>query len=258
MKECLICKETPLIPVELICFHCFRPNTITCSSYTRVCRKCAHDYLELDKSVLERNTRKRCFFCSEKVSTRDLSPSVSYRKDYLLMVEDVKDDYTCPYCHEYTGNQLSIDHHLDNQCPLVFIQCPCGSAIRRQDFFNHLFFCSHHERCLSCHQFIAHTDLKKHMNEKHQQESCRWCQAFICSAHVSDHETLECPERIIMCSLCHSSIRFRNMNQHLEEHGQFFQTGFRRLIQETTSVLNEYRRFIRYRNQFQQTSVSRD
>jgi len=105
-KECIICREQVFLPVELTCFRCYKSGQISCSSFCRVCRSCAHEYLQLDKSTWSRDFLKRCLFCDARTQMMNLDAMNSYRKDYLLMAEDTYNQHLCPYCHEVRGTQI--------------------------------------------------------------------------------------------------------------------------------------------------------
>lgn len=254
MTECIICKDTVLIPVEVTCFECFSKDKVSCSTFSRVCRKCAHDYLELDKSVVQRRLYTRCFYCPAVVRLFNLSSHNAYRKDFLLVQNDVSQNHVCPYCHIFQGNQIMIDTHLDTECPAFVVQCSCGRCLERQDLSFHYPFCLQHAQCQECQDYIVVDNFESHMSEHHDMRRCTLCRKFVLVQDVLTHLTQECPHRIISCDYCQASLEFRHMTTHLDDHVKNFETTFQQLTQRISHILDDYRRFIRFRVAFLRTT----
>jgi len=247
-ENCMICYEKVFIPVELVCFRCFLPNELSCSSFCRVCRKCAHHYLELDRSVHEREFFKKCLYCPALCDTMRLHRDTAYRKDYTMMQGDGTEHYSCPYCGNHTGTQLKIDQHMDKECPLFVKQCSCGICVPRQDYIAHMPSCAHHELCSDCIEHIETIHLEEHMSSTHNKLKCVLCDAYVLFTELSSHILHSCPERTVTCEYCLHSTKCSKMERHLEIHEQFFQQQFDDLTEKLRNALREYRKFRRLRN----------
>lgn len=253
MNECIICREGVFIPVELTCFRCHKKNSISCSSFCRVCRKCAHGYLQLDVSVDERDFFKKCLYCPALCSGFFMTADSAYRKDFVMMQNDVFTGHSCPYCEHVQGTQMSLDQHLDTECPEFFVQCSCGTTLKRKDYMFHLPACLHHEECEECHKYISLTLIENHMTEEHSFIKCTLCEKYFFYRDMSRHIRQECPERMIQCEYCRQGVKCSKMLNHMEQHERLFEHKFNELSEEISRVLEEYRIFRRIRHHYLNT-----
>lgn len=248
MNECVICRENLFLAVEMTCFRCYQQNHVSCSSFCRVCRKCAHSYLQLDRPLEHRDLLKRCLYCRALCSTLNLSAETAYRKDFLLIGSDASTGHTCPYCSAFTGTQLSIDQHLDSQCPEMVILCSCGTTNPRKLLAAHYLECPERQPCTVCHLFFRNVDVEDHMMRAHRQMRCALCDAYVAYHVMTLHIMNDCPHRTVHCNYCEAAVQYKTLPTHMEEHEAEFYTTFQRLMRNITTALREYNRFRRARN----------
>ena len=248
MNDCVICREELLIAVEMTCFRCYKKNQISCSSFSRVCRKCAHTYLQLDQPVEHRDMMKRCLYCPALCSTLHLSMETAYRKDYLLLRADASTNHRCPYCFQFQGTQLAIDQHLDSNCPDMIVPCACGATLSRTLWEQHFRFCSERKQCSLCFLFILQSEMEDHMIHTHHHMKCALCDDYVAYHAMTVHIMEECSSRMVHCEYCQAAIPFRTVSAHMEEHENEFHTTFLRLMRNITTALREYNQFRRARN----------
>ena len=248
MEECVICRERLLIPVELTCFGCFKKNTLSCSSLCRLCRRCAHEYLQLDRRRMDRDLFRRCLYCPSVCSVFRLTSETAYRKDFIMMRADTSSDHRCPYCAGFQGTQVQVDHHLDHECPAFCEECPCGEAVKKADVQAHRASCLYHGFCERCDRYILLSKTESHMMDEHELMKCGLCEQFIPFRSVADHIARYCRERLVRCDYCFQAVRYSRMAMHMEQHEHDFQERFHEISTEANSVLADYKRFRRARN----------
>ena len=248
MNECIICREEILIAVELTCFECYRKNSLSCSSFCRVCRKCAHDYLQLDRPVYRRELFKRCFYCRAHSTSFQLNPDSAYRKDYAMIRADLTNEHRCPYCHEFQGTQLSIDQHMDTTCPDMVVLCACEVAMPRKHQIDHFPHCSERHPCTECSTYLLKEQVEDHMTLVHQRMKCMLCDEFIVYHDMTAHLLNHCTHRMVRCDYCSSHVAYHRMASHMTEHEQYFESMFQRLMRTITNALRDYNHFRRVRN----------
>ena len=248
MNECVVCREEVFLPVEMTCFPCYRKNNICCSSFCRVCRKCAHDYLQLDKPVYHRDVMRRCLYCPSVCSTLSLTPNTAYRKDFLMIRADASVDHHCPYCRESTGTQLATDHHLETVCQETVVVCPCGVAMPRKACREHVSSCPRRRKCTVCDAFVLVAEMEDHMMNAHQHMRCGLCDEDVPYDAMTVHLLEQCRHRMVRCEYCHTSIAYHRIPSHMDEHEQYFQSMFSRLAQSAVAALRDYNHFRRIRN----------
>lgn len=247
-KECIICREQVFLPVELTCFRCYKSGQISCSSFCRVCRSCAHEYLQLDKSTWSRDFLKRCLFCDARTQMMNLDAMNSYRKDYLLMAEDTYNQHLCPYCHEVRGTQIEIDQHIDRTCPQFYQQCACGTSLRREDFIFHFSSCSQYDKCQVCNEYILQAEIHEHMIKKHDMIQCLLCDQYVPYRTLNVHVLHICPQRLVACDFCHQEIKISMLEIHFQEHDNALRTRVSVLSNQINTVLEEFRLLNRIRS----------
>jgi hypothetical protein len=248
MNECVICREELFIPVEMTCFQCYKKNQVSCSSFCRVCRKCAHRYLQLDRPLEHRDLLKRCLYCQALSSSADLSADTAYRKDYLLIGADSSTGHSCPYCSEFSGTQLAIDQHLDTHCPEMMILCACGRTKARRELEAHFTECSHRQLCSLCSVYLLESEKEEHMMHVHHYMKCTLCEAYVAYQGMTAHIMDECPFRMVHCEYCHGAVQHRRLPAHMEDHENEFHAMFTRLMRDITTALREFNRFRRVRS----------
>lgn len=239
--NCVICREEVFLPVEMTCFRCYKTDKVCCSSFCRVCRKCAHQYLELDKSLGSRDFLKRCLYCPALINIMSLNDGNAYRKDYLLMSNDERGNHGCPYCGQFKGSQLEIDRHLDQDCPRIEILCPCGASMTKSDYPHHIMCCALHQECTICKHFVLQSDFERHQREYHNKIRCVLCACFIDYEKTIHHLREECVERSVQCSFCHEELSFRRLDAHWEEHERSLDRRLQLLTSEMRKLLCDVR-----------------
>ena len=236
MEICKICMEDVLLPVEITCFDCYKDNSLGCSSFNRVCIKCAHTYLQLDKDITERDFTKRCFFCTENAPIRFINAQNAYRKDFLLMGKNNK-KHTCPYCYEFNGYQINIDKHLET-CPDFFDQCECGKVTKRSDMQIHQTNCIYYTRCKVCDLLVREYNILDHYMDEHDLVKCRDCKYLIKSESTMRHSLFHCPERLNECLLCSEKFPVRTIMRHYETHLIDIEANMLRLLRDYKRLKN--------------------
>lgn len=217
-EVCVICHDQVFLPVELVCFTCFRMHQIHCCTFIRICMKCAYSYLQLDRSSSMRDFFRKCLFCNGYATIHNLKISKAYRLDFFSMSRDLCQSYTCPFCHKYHGTQISIVRHLQNDCPEMFQDCECGVCMSRKDFWFHFESCPLHTICSYCHEYFYISDLDDHCLDVHNMSKCTFCKAFIHINGYEHHLTHDCPDRLVSCDICNKWIKMLQFHEHMEEH----------------------------------------
>lgn len=250
MNECVICREKVFLAVEITCFPCYRPHVLSCSSFCRVCRKCAHEYLQLDRPVFHREATRKCLYCPAVCSPLSLTPETAYRKDFLWIRADVLSEHSCPYGCPFKGTQLAVDHHLNAHCQEMVEVCSCGTATRRHQKKDHVAECPDHCPCTVCHAFVLRSHLENHYMETHQYMKCGLCEDYIAYDQMTLHLLEQCRHRMMRCEYCQAHVAYYLFPLHMQDHENDFQTTFTRLVQSATTALREYNYFRRIRNRF--------
>lgn len=217
MEVCAICMESVFLPVQLTCFDCYKDNTVNCSSFARLCRKCAHNYLQLDLDLYDRDLLKRCLLCPGFAHPRFLNHSNAYRKDFLLMNQDTR-TAKCPYCLDVEGTQIVLDRHIDSECAHVPIQGMCGHIVLRGSVANHVTNCSEYVRCEFCHEHVFGSDMRNHLMYEHHLIECTQCKSPVPQLMISIHKTDHCPKRMHACEMCSDVFPHDGMRDHYNHH----------------------------------------
>lgn len=217
---CVICYDDVFLPVEIVCFTCFRIDQIHCCTFLRICIQCAHTYLQLDRSSSTRDFFRKCLFCNAYATIHNLSISNAYRIDFFSMSKDHCQSYTCPFCRKYRGNQISIVKHLQKDCPDMLLDCECGVCMPRRDYWFHLESCPLHHLCPHCHEYIHIHRFNDHCRDVHEMSKCSFCNVFVRIDLYEHHLTHICPNRLVSCEICNIWIRMVQFIEHMEEHEQ--------------------------------------
>lgn len=216
---CSLCLEVVCIPVEIICFPCYSNTAPSCFSLQRVCLECCRQYLQLHKSPADRDTRVKCIFCPAVVDLQHLTQP-PYRTDYALIrtIDQTISIRKCPYCSETFSSMLSLDRHIENECPSHYIPCECQEMIRRRYLEQHYRECPMYQKCTFCHHLVLRSELQSHTWEKHRHLPCYICHEYFSYISINEHVLHECPERMVGCDICGFLIRKRNKLTHLQKH----------------------------------------
>lgn len=241
MEICTICMEIVFLPVEIICFDCFKENQISCSSFTRCCRKCAHNFLQLDTDSFEREFVKRCFFCPGLTHPRFLNHSNAYRKDFILMKQDMN-IYQCIYCNQVQGTQIVIDRHLDLDCLKVPMQWSCGHITTREEKLGHVKFCRYHSKCHYCEDYFSSQELKAHLFNDHNLLECLLCKTIVPRLLMSHHMSFQCPERKENCEICQEEFKHEDIYQHYDIHLKKVETELFLCKRQLVKLMRDYRK----------------
>jgi hypothetical protein len=214
---CYICQNEVYLPVELVCFPCYDRQKIHCLTYVRICVSCAIPYLQLDKSVEQRESVK-CLFCSKSCDTKKLTLDKAFVFDFLLIRGDghSNNGHYCPFCFRIIST--SITEHIRTECPQYYEQCICGRSTTREWSCLHKRYCCQHHQCSICKEYIPKKKFELHCFEMHDLLLCEKCGQYISVQSFSNHVHHSCPNRIVQCSFCTESVPFAKYESHLMEH----------------------------------------
>jgi hypothetical protein len=218
MDHCIICKEKCLIPVEIICFNCYKKNEINCSSFLRICFLCSINYLELNKSRYDRSYSKKCLYCSEFALLHFISIKSAVKIDFLLMSMDVRPDYTCSFCQSFHGTQIDIYKHVSGECPNFWIECMCDRVFYKCDLNDHRTTCNEYSKCPECCEYIVKYEFQDHMKSIHDLGMCRLCKKYILDYELDLHAQRHCEFRSVLCEYCLKFCDYRSWKNHLNTH----------------------------------------
>jgi hypothetical protein len=221
--------EELLLPTEVICFACFRPNELGCSSIHRTCLRCVYRWLQLDKDADQRDYYRKCLYCPQHALLQTLDTTTAFRKDFMAMLSDEKDNYSCPFCNIFHGTQVLIHRHIEHDCSKLPIQCFCRRVLLREDFFFHLFHCTHHKYCYDCKIYLKRSIYGQHLKDVHHQIQCKSCGEYVSFERYGHHLDSECPDRLMVCTCCMKLIPFRIFRSHLMDH-------MREIVQEIKTI----------------------
>jgi len=237
--NCIICLDPIFLPVEIICFSCYKNNEFNCSSLIRICLRCAISFLQLDKDIEARDFYKKCVYCPSLAYLHRLNFDNGFKKDFLIMSND-QNIYNCPYCFFFSGTQLDINNHLEKECPKYYILCECKKVFIKENFYLHLFHCDKHLRCDLCKKFIIKKKIIDHMHYIHDHMFCNLCKTFVPKNLFEKHIESECPERLIICTFCLQLITFNKYIEHLFEHKTIVLEEMTELSQKYNVILDKY------------------
>lgn len=216
-NNCIICLENLFLPVEIICFGCYKNYEINCSSLSRICLKCANTFLQLDKNIEDRDYYKKCIYCSSLCYLHKINCKNAFKKDFYSMIKDTN-IYNCPYCFAFTDDQISICNHLEKDCPKYYVLCDCKKIFIREDFYFHLFSCPKYSFCNICKKYVNKNIFNNHMQNEHDYIYCNLCKDYFKKLLFENHIENECPERLIVCTFCLQLIIYKDYKKHLLDH----------------------------------------
>lgn len=182
MKECHICYEKCIVPVQMKCFDCYDTVKMNCNSLQRVCLTC---YVK--------GNFKKCTICrAEKVNDE-------IEIDFDSIHNDSMSIYTCPLCDTFEGSHYDLYQHMMNTC-LFF--CECGSWVVKKNTKEHYQgSCSVFRWCQKCQKPV----------KKCKHIPCSRCGKHCPSEHHCSYETVECSD-------CHEKIPFHELVNHFLKH----------------------------------------
>ena len=230
---CSICMEEVLLPTEVICFGCYRPNELGCSSIHRTCLRCAYRWLQLDRDADQRDYFRKCLYCPQHALLQTLDTATALRKDFMIMLADEQATHSCPFCDAYKGTQMAIHRHLEQDCGRFPVQCPCRRVLARDDFYFHLFTCTHHKYCYDCRLYIKRPLYGQHLKDVHDQIQCKSCGKYVHFDMYGHHVDAECPDRMMVCTCCMKIVPYRQYRPHLMEH-------MSEVVQEIKTIRSRY------------------
>ncbi|NWW48918.1 XAF1 factor, partial [Pedionomus torquatus] len=69
--------------------------------------------------------------------------------------------------------------------------------------------------CPDCNEPVAQKDMKDHQTEVHKQVRCNLCHQSMQQYQLEHHETKECHERAMKCSICELEMPFKKLQEHM-------------------------------------------
>lgn len=233
--QCFICLQPVCVPIKIIAFPCIEQiGKPTCHDIQRACLCCARTFLELNKPQALRSNTKKCPFCPALCNPMLLNAWKAYRKDYLLM-SIFNEKINCPYKVEgcpYQDFHMGIDKHLQSQCGFRYTKCSCGEFIKINLLSSHSKTCKDYSICNFCNESIHYDFMYSHIENKHYQKKCMYCQTFFTLSEINVH-VHECPLKPIECQYCHLFFFQKNYKNHIyyeyEKQQQIIETTIKRL-----------------------------
>jgi hypothetical protein len=243
---CIICHESPRVPVRLL-FPCEeRPGEMKCNSIQRYCLLCARRYLELNRPRAERSAVIKCPLCPATMNPRRLNASLGYEKDFLFMTLDTRNDIRCPYedkgC-KFGGTQTELHRHIVSECPHRKVYCDlCRMNYTASEEEDHKSECMGRVYCDVCEERIPRIDIDNHLREEHQVARCRDCSGIIFYDEEENIHMAQCPMRPIQCAHCNESNPAVEHRNHLISHMDRIQVHIQSLHQELSDRIRLLRR----------------
>ena len=221
---CFICLSPPRVPGYFVCWkHHTTVGEPSCDSFRRQCVPCMRKMLYLNEKNEKRPVCVKCPTCDATVNPRFLNAEKSYTKDFKMMNQDPKTDYTC--FHEecaFKGTQRDLDRHLRTECPWRRIPCEgCGAWMRHMDLEVHITGCTMYMSCAVCETYIPRIAFTRHLAEVHEIEQCIYCSDFFPVSTIQSHRDVRCRNRPVLCEVLGCSKPFilrHEMLHHYHEH----------------------------------------
>lgn len=246
LPKCIICYETVLLPVQMICFSCHSDTDIHCNTFCRICLRCAKKFLQLDLSWTEREFYKKCFFCAGTVVIYNLMEKDAFQFDYTWMQLDNDSLHNCPFCHQPNFSHIGLLRHL-KICDQYTVTCECGITLERKDFLFHYAGCPYYEFCSSCSRYLIKTEMDKHQLDLHFNIKCFMCKQYYQSDMMENHLKSYCSHRLLRCHLCNQMVRFYQMETHWNMHEEKILKEINHLKYQLWLKMKEYQLFRRLR-----------
>lgn len=182
MKECFLCLQRCIIPIQLKYFPCSESKQISCHTFQRICISCF-----LSNHLL------KCSFCYKE------KENDNFEIDFISIQKDEYSILTCPFCKDFQGNHINLWKHMNDSC-ISFCKCNKLYLIKKKK--NHFEKeCSIYKWCSICNNGVL---------------SCPHLSCSICSN--KNHSNEDCPERKLECSECSLSIPAKDYIEHHLEH----------------------------------------
>ncbi len=234
---CYICQNEVYLPVQIVCFPCYKRNKIHCFTFVRMCVACAVPYLQLDKSVEDR-TNVKCLFCAESCDTKLLTTENSYCYDFWLIRESRGANSICPFCVKII--ESNVTDHIRESCPYFYEQCICGRVTTKEWMGLHIKYCSHYIQCKLCQKHIKKLDYEFHCFETHDLLLCEDCGQYIQAGEFASHSLHRCPHRMVPCDFCREKVKYCDYEKHLLQHETDIQNALQSLREMSRRLYQQY------------------
>ena len=188
MKECFICLQSCIIPIQLKSFPCFEVKQISCHTFQRICISCfiSNDLL-------------KCSFCHLEKKNEN------FEIDFLSIQNDEYSILSCPFCKDFQGNHMNLWKHMNESC-ISF--CDCKKIyLKKKKQLHFEKECSLYQWCSICNNGV---------------KFCPHISCSICSK--TNHSVEDCPERKLKCNECSLSISAKDYIEHHLEHIEHIKT----------------------------------
>jgi len=115
MKECFLCLQSCIIPIQLKYFPCSESKQISCHTFQRICISCF-----LSSELL------KCSFCHKEKENEN------FQIDFLSIQNDEYSILTCPFCKDFQGNHMNLWKHMNDSC-ISFCKCNKLYLIKKKE-----------------------------------------------------------------------------------------------------------------------------
>ena len=238
MVLCPICQDTVKIPIIINVFPCYRPNTIHCFTFIRICLTCVFEYFHLKITSTCRPLSIKCLYCPESCNPQRLTFERNFTYDYFL--SEMKPEclpLTCPFCFEHTSSILS---HLQS-CKYMYYQCDCGDVTFRLLSKYHNRHCPFFKTCEICYENIHQEDYANHLLLQHDHIECELCHEFFHFRDLRNHQLNHCLFRKVQCKFCIKNVWYKDFVEHLQTHEDKLLTSIdnlKSMISNVETMLN--------------------
>lgn len=233
--KCCICMEIPIIPVEIICFPCYKNNLLNCNSLLRICLQCCILFFQLNRHKNMREYNKKCFYCPCHIRLASLSFHNTFKFDFRFHSSTII--HSCPFCNHFVGNTIQLISHL-KICDEYFIECQCNQIIIFKNYYLHKKSCLFFDQCHFCNDLIENTHINQHMRDSHDHIICHQCNMFILFKDFQIHSEKYCQYRTIMCNICLQNLKFLEYERHLLIHKNTFIDELKKLEIQVNNFTN--------------------
>eukprot|EP01084_Bolivina_argentea_P296168 510036_1 len=126
---------------------------------------------------------------------------------------------------EWTGELNKLDSHINDECPLLIIQCEyCKKSMKRYAMQKHDAICPEREILCTknCKKLIKRKDMSYHVSNECEMTklSCDDCKADVLRKEIKNHKSV-CPEVELECPFskygCQKTEKRKAMDKHLTQ-----------------------------------------